>query len=312
MAIFVSGSIAYDRIMDFPGKFADHILPEKIHVLNVCFNVNGMIEHFGGTAGNISYGLSLLGERPIVVAAVGKDFDPYRTWLTGNNLVLDQIRIIEEEFTASAYITTDQSDNQITGFNPGAMRHPTNLDLAAYQSRESIGIIAPGNLEDMKGYAGKFREHSIPYILDPGQSLNIWDAESLIDALTGSMIFISNDYELDLTMSLTGLTAAEMLERTQTIITTKGESGSVITTKTGGDVFIPPVKPERVSDPTGAGDAYRAGLIKGLVHGKSIGESGRLGATLASFAVEVHGTQEYRCSPEQFQNRYESAFGALE
>jgi adenosine kinase len=297
--------------MDFPGRFADHILPEKIHVLNVCFNVNGMKEHFGGTAGNISYGLSLLGERPVIVASVGKDFDPYRNWMARNKLVLDHVRIVDEEFTASAYITTDRSDNQITGFNPGAMRYPTNLDLTAYQAMESIGIIAAGNLDDMKGYALKFREHSIPYILDPGQSLNIWDAESLTEALTGSMVFISNDYELDLTTNLTGLTVSEMLDRTQTIITTKGELGSTITTR-DGDVFIPAVKAEKVADPTGAGDAYRAGLIKGLIQGKSMIESGRMGAALSSFAVEVHGTQEYGCSPEQFKKRYESTFSALQ
>ena len=310
MSIFVSGSLAMDRIMDFPGKFSDHILPDKIHVLNVCFNVNGLKEHFGGTAGNIGYGLAQLNEKPVLLASAGKDFAPYRAWLEKNLVVCDFVKIVDNEFTASAYITTDQSDNQITGFNPGAMKHPTYFEFEGPGAHSSIGIVAAGNLDDMRGYAARFRENSIPYILDPGQSLNIWDGPSMIKALTGSKIFISNDYELDLTLKLTGLTLSSLKDKTEAVVTTKGEEGSVISTKSG-EIKIPVVKADRVLDPTGAGDAYRAGLIKGLIMGKDLLECGRMGSTIASFAVEVYGTQEYTCTQDQFRQRYETAFGPL-
>ncbi len=310
MTIFISGSLAFDRIMDFPGRFSDHILPDKIHVLNVCFNVNGVKEHFGGTAGNIAYGLALLGERPLVLSAVGKDFASYRAWLEGNNIPCHCLRVVPDEFTAGAYITTDQSDNQITGFNPGAMKHPTNFTLSEIGPDGGIGIIAAGNLDDMTGYARCFRQGNVPYILDPGQSLNIWDGDSLKEALNGSAIFISNDYELDLTMKLTGLTLDRMLDKTGAVVTTKGEDGSVIVTREG-KTAVAAVPADGVLDPTGAGDAYRSGLMKGLVANAGLLESCRLGAALASFAVEVHGTQEYRCSVEQVKGRYEKAFGPL-
>jgi len=171
MKIFASGSLAYDRIMDFPGKFEDHILPEKIHILNVCFMVNGLTEKFGGTAGNISYSLSLLGEKPLILATAGKDFDTYETWLHQHNLPLTGIRKIPEEFTAGAYITTDKADNQITGFNPGAMKYPSLYKFDGVDQKEAIAIIAPGNIEDMTNYGRIYKEKRIPYIFDPGQSI---------------------------------------------------------------------------------------------------------------------------------------------
>ncbi len=307
VAIYISGSLAFDRIMDFPGRFVDHILPEKIHVLNVCFNVNGLKEHFGGTAGNIAFALASLRESPIIMAAAGKDFGPYRDWLVGKNISCEAIEIVADEHTAGAYITTDKSDNQITGFNPGAMKHATSYKPSK-SGDDSLGIIAAGNLDDMKRYANDFRSAGIPYILDPGQSLNIWDAKSLVEAITGSYIFISNDYELDLTLKHTGLTVKELLNRTQIIVTTKGDEGSVITT-VEKEYIIPVVPARQVVDPTGAGDAYRAGLIKGLREKRGLEICGRMGAAIASFAVEAYGTQEYRCDPESFQARYRECFG---
>ena len=171
MQIFVSGSLAYDRIMDFPGKFADHILPDKIHVLNVCFTVNGLSEKFGGTAGNIAYGLMLLGEQPMILATAGKDFDRYETWLLKHQLSLQGIRRILEELTACAYITTDQADNQITGFNPGTMKYPSLFKFDGVNPQESLAIVAPGNLEDMFTYVRTYKEKKITYIFDPGQSI---------------------------------------------------------------------------------------------------------------------------------------------
>lgn len=309
MRIFVSGSLAYDRIMDFPGKFSDHILPDKIHVLNVCFTVNGMAEKFGGTAGNIAYNLALLGERPLILAAAGKDFDKYERWLKDQELSLDGIRRITEEFTAGAYITTDKGDNQITGFNPGAMKFPSLFEFDGVDPKQAIAIISPGNLQDMMTYSSACREKKIPYIFDPGQSITAFSGEELIGMLTGASLLISNDYELELIMRVTGLEKAGLLERCGGIITTLGEEGSVVVTRQA-EVKVGVARATEVKDPTGAGDAYRSGLIKGLVMKKALTQAARIGATCASFAVEHHGTQEHRFSKEEFWARHESNFGS--
>jgi adenosine kinase len=302
MNIIVSGSLAYDRIMDFPGKFVDHILPEKLHVLNISFTVNGMVEKLGGTAGNIAYALSLLGESPIIAATIGHDYHRYFTWLARNNISSESIKIIEEEFTAGAYITTDQADNQITGFNPGAMKYPSSFNFDSVNPGESIAIVAPGNLEDMMSYPKTCKSRSIDYIFDPGQSLPQWQGKDLIRSITGAKILISNDYELEMIASSTGRDTNELLKLTQIIITTLGEAGSRVLTPEG-EIAIPATKAAKVVDPTGAGDAYRAGLIKGLVQGKRIEQCALMGSTCASFAVECFGTQEYHFSREEFVER---------
>jgi adenosine kinase len=301
MNIIVSGSLAYDRIMDFPGYFSDHILPGKIHVLNVCFQVNGIRENFGGTAGNIAYALTLMGERPVISAAIGHDHR-YLEWLAKNGLSSENIRIIEDEFTASAYITTDLADNQITGFNPGAMKYPSSLDFEKLNPRETIAIISPGNLEDMIKYPQVCKDRGIDYIFDPGQSLPMLDAKDLIRSIEGCLILISNDYELDLIMSKTGLNKGDLIRRARFIIVTLGETGSQIITP-GGETNISAVKPRKVEDPTGAGDSYRGGLLSGLVRGRDIVQSAMMGSVCASFAVECYGTQDYRFSREEFNER---------
>jgi len=302
MNIIVSGSLAYDRIMDFPGKFSDHILPEKIHVLNVCFQVNGMKEKFGGTAGNIAYALTLMGEKPVVCATIGHDYDKYFKWLAKNGISTESIRIIEEEFTAGAYITTDQADNQITGFNPGAMKYPSSLDFGKLDPRQTIIIVSPGNFEDMVNYPRLCKDKGIDYIFDPGQSLPMWDVQDLISSIDGCRILIVNDYELELIKNKTGLTKKELLGRAGTIITTLGENGSQISTA-DGEIKIPVVQASKVEDPTGAGDAYRGGLISGLTRGQDILQSARIGSVCASFAVECYGTQEYHFTIEEFNKR---------
>ena len=306
MNIIVSGSLAYDRIMDFPGHFSDHILPEKIHVLNVSFTVNGMKEKFGGTAGNIAYGLYLLGEKPAIVATIGRDYHAYFEWLVKNNIARDNIKIIEGEFTASAYITTDQADNQITGFNPGAMKHPSSFNFSNIVPKDSIAIVAPGNLDDMVKYSARYQSMGIDYIFDPGQSLPMWDGQYLIKSIKGSRILISNDYELEMIIAKTGLDKPKLLQLTGAIITTLGELGSCIRSR-DGETEIPAVKPRQVVDPTGAGDAYRAGLIKGLVQRKSVEQSARMGSVIASFAVECYGTQEYSFSMAEFEARLDGS-----
>jgi len=302
MNVIVSGSLAYDRIMDFPGHFSDHILPDKIHVLNVCFQVNGMREKFGGTAGNIAYALTLMGEKPTISATIGHDYHRYLAWLAKNGISTETIKIIEEEFTASAYITTDLADNQITGFNPGAMKHSSCLDFDKLNPEDTIIIVSPGNLEDMINYPRACKARGIDYIFDPGQSLPVLDAKDLLDALEGCRILISNDYELDLIMSKTGLNKEDLKKRAKAIIVTLGEQGSQVFLP-DGEIRIPVVKPKKVEDPTGAGDAYRGGLISGMVRGMDIEQCARRGSVCASFAVECYGTQEYRFSPEEFDER---------
>ncbi|MDA8241779.1 MAG: carbohydrate kinase family protein [Nitrospiraceae bacterium] len=307
MKIFISGSLAYDRIMDFPGRFSDHILPDKLHILNVCFTVNGMIEKFGGTAGNVAYSLSLLGERPVVVATIGKDYAAYFSWLKQNGIPVEGIRIIDEEFTAGAYITTDKADNQITGFNPGAMKHRAGYSLEKADGG-AICLVAPGNLGDMIGYAEDCRKGGIPYVCDPGQSLTQWDGKALREWIRGSLLLITNDYELELVMKMTGEDKRGLLSLTGTLITTLGEKGSLVSTPHSA-VPIPAAEVDNVVDPTGAGDAYRSGLLKGLAGGKDMLTAAKMGTVAAAYAVERYGTQEHRFSHEDFMERYRRNFG---
>lgn len=313
MNILVSGSLAYDRIMDFPGKFSDHILPDKIHILNVCFAINGLRENFGGTAGNIAYALSLFGEKPTVIATVGRDFKSYRQWLTKLGIPTGHITLIEDELTAGAYITTDQADNQITAFNPGAMKYRAGFDLDSVVPRETLSIISPGNLDDMLAFSRGYKQRGIDYIFDPGQSLPAWTAEQTIEMITGSRIFICNDYELEMTLNKTALVFDDIADMTGAVITTKGECGSLVTSRENGkliNVEIPAVTPEAVKDPTGSGDAFRAGLIKGLLlPGEDIIHAARMGSVCAAYSVEVYGTQNFHFTPESFNERFRDFFG---
>ena len=308
MKIIVSGSLAYDRIMDFPGHFSDHILPEKIHTLNVCFQVDGMKEKFGGTAGNIAYALTLMGEKPVISATIGRDYHQYFKWLKQNGISHEMIRIVDDEFTASAYITTDKADNQITGFNPGAMKCSSSLDFDRLNPKETLIIISPGNLEDMVNYPRLCKARGIDYIFDPGQSLPMLAAKDLLQAIDGCLILISNDYELDLITSKTGLSKETLRRRARTIIVTLGELGSKVFAP-DGEISVSAVKPLKVEDPTGAGDSYRGGLISGLLRGKDIEQCARMGSVCASFAVECYGTQEYRFSADEFNARLNGCSG---
>jgi adenosine kinase len=307
MNIIVSGSLAYDRIMDFPGSFSEHILPEKIHVLNICFQVNGMKEKFGGTAGNIAYALTLMGEKPEISATIGHDYHRYLAWLDKNGISTKNIKIIEDEFSACAYITTDRADNQITGFNPGAMKYSSSLDFDKFNPEETLVIVSPGNLEDMLNYPRACKARGIDYIFDPGQSLPMLDAKDLTQAIEGCWILIANDYEIDLIMSKTGLNKKALLTRAKTIIVTLGAQGSRVS-GADADIPIPVVTPRKVDDPTGAGDSYRGGLISGLVQRKDIVQSARMGSVCASFAVECYGTQDYSFTPKEFNQRLNGCY----
>ena len=309
MEILVSGSLAFDRIMDFPGLFSDHIMPDKIHNINVSFTVNGLSENFGGTAGNIAYALSLLGEHPRIVAAIGYDYHRYFEWFQEHGLSTEDIRIVPEEATASAYINTDQADNQITAFNPGAMKYPAEFDFGKTNPQDCIAIVAPGNLQDMAEYTRTHQKMGIYTIFDPGQSLPAWTADDLAMCISQSNLLVSNDYELALIRERTGRSKEQLLESVGTIVTTKGEDGCDVSTREGGVTKVPVVPTENVVDPTGAGDAFRGGLIKGLTQGVPVARAAMMGTVCSHYVIQSYGTQKYQFTFEEFNATLQQHFG---
>jgi adenosine kinase len=300
--IIVSGSLAYDRIMNFSERFSDHILPDKIHSLNVCFQVNGVTENYGGTAGNIAYALKLMGERPRISATIGSDHHKYFEWLENNGISKKGIRVIPEELTAGAYITTDMSNNQITGFNPGAMKFSSGLDVETLDPAKTLLLISPGNLADMVNYPKLCKNIGIEYVFDPGQALPMLKADDLIEVITGCTLLIVNDYEFNLIQDKTNLATTDLLALAKTTIVTLGGAGSRIH-DAHGIVNIPAFRARQVVDPTGAGDAYRGGLLSGLVNGQDLQSSALKGSACASFAVECNGTQVYSFTAQEFEER---------
>ena len=309
--IHISGSLAFDRIMTFPGHFEDHILPEKLHFLNVSFPIDRLEEKMGGTAGNIAYTLALLGERSAIYGTVGKDFSEYAGRLSRMGIDLGGVKVDEGDFTACCYIMTDRSSNQINAFSPSAMKTPAFPDKTPPVAGGDWGLVAPGNVDDMVNLPAFYREHGIPYIFDPGQQITVLGKEQLISGLTGAYVLIGNDYEIERIEKLTGLNRDALLERVEFLIVTFGGKGSVILHKGARPYDVPAVPLEQISDPTGAGDAYRAGLLKGLHNGMGIAFSARLGTVAASFCVEQYGTQLHNFTPEEFQTRYEASFGPM-
>jgi len=308
MKILVTGSLAYDRIMDFPGKFADHILPEKIHQINLSFLVNDLKESFGGTAGNIAYNLALLGLKPSILGNVGaKDFILYEQWLKKNKINISGLNILPGQHTASAYIITDQSDNQIAGFYPGAMSKPCKFKVQSSKFKADIAIVSPQNPVDMVDFPKLFKKKKIPYIFDPGQQMTSLSPAQLKQAIAGSEVLIGNDYEISVISKRTGWALEKMLKQTKLLVITKGEKGSEI--RTGNKVIkIPPAKPKNTSDPTGAGDAYRAGLIYGLLNNWPLEKTGRLAGLISVYTVEKYGTQTHRFSWAELKKRYSVNF----
>ncbi|MFA4941059.1 MAG: carbohydrate kinase family protein [Patescibacteria group bacterium] len=304
--IVVCGSLAYDRIMDFPGKFEDQILPEKIHILNVSFTINKLKESFGGTAGNISYNLSLLGEKPILATSVGADFFKYREWLKKNKIDTKKIKLDGKELTASAYIITDQSDNQITGFYPGskdisccqALKKIKNIDLA---------IISPDCKERMLEFIKIFKVNKVPYIFDPGQQITSFSAKELLFAINLARVLIGNDYEIEFILKRLKLDLEKIRKLVKIVVITKGADGSEIYNQ-GKKIKIPSAKPKNTSDPTGAGDAYRAGFIKGLVNNWPFEKIGKLASLVAVYTVEKYGTQTHNFNMKELARRYKENF----
>ena len=303
MKTIISGSLAYDRIMTFPDYFMNHIIPEKLHVLNVCFQIDNVTEHFGGTAGNIAYSLKLMGGEPLISATIGHDYRRYFEWLGEQGITTTGIQIIKDEFTAGATITTDKADNQITGFNPGAMKHSSQFNFDAIDPADTLMIVSPGNLDDMRLYPAACKMRGIRYIFDPGQSLPALSASDLLDAISGCAILMVNDYEFELILNKTGLKKEAVFERVkEATIVTMGEHGSQVT-QGGRLTTVGVTKAKAVVDPTGCGDAYRGAFLRALADGRSILEAAAMGSVCASFAVEQHGTQNHNFTEDEFHAR---------
>lgn len=303
MSVLISGSLAYDRILNFEGKFADHILPDKIHSLNVSFFSPEMEESFGGTAGNIAYNLKLLDEPPVILARAGNDFIDYKNWLEKNRISTESIQTDAELKTAVATILTDEANNQIAAFYPGAMLEAYSLPI----TEGRFGIVAAGNPEDMKKMPVLFKERHIPYIYDPAQGIPILSGDDLKAGMAGAEIVISNDYELSLIKEKTGWDESEILKHAKILVTTLGEKGSRIISHTG-TITVAPAEAESAEDPTGAGDAYRAGFIAGYLRELPLKTCGQLGGIVACYTVERHGTQTHRFTLAELRERYNSNF----
>ncbi|GIV89945.1 MAG: ribokinase [Chloroflexus sp.] len=310
MKIVVTGSLAFDYIMDFPGYFKDFMLSDKAHIISVSFLVDSMRKMRGGVAGNIAYNLSLLGERPLIVGSAGHDFDAYREWLEEQGIDTSGITIIEHEFTSSCFINTDKANNQIVAFYAGAMSHDhhnslLNLGLTA----DDLVLISPTNPDAMRRFALECQQMGVPYIFDPGKQTPRLDADLLEVGLRGAQVLISNDYEFGMMARCLELSEDELIGRAPITVVTRGVNGSHIFVdgQLAADIPVAPV--EEVRDPTGAGDAYLAGIAFGLVHRLSWEMTGRIAALCAAYAIEERGCQEHRFTLPQFVARYRAAFG---
>ena len=307
MSVLICGSFAYDTIMVFKDKFKNHILPDKVHILNVAFYVPEMRREFGGCAGNIAYNLNLLGGEPVPMGTVGNDFGPYAAWMDVAGIDRRHVRLIEDRFTAQAYITTDTDDNQITAFHPGAM-DASHENRVADASGISIGIISPDGRQGMIEHASQFVDAGIPFIFDPGQGLPMFDREDLNTFIDQASWVSVNDYELQLMQERTGMSPHEIAERVQALIVTLGGEGShIYTDKQRIDIPAAPVT--RLNDPTGCGDAYRGGLLFGLMNELDWDTTGRIAALMGAIKIEQHGTQNHSFTLDEFRERYQESFG---
>jgi adenosine kinase len=302
----ICGSVAFDTIMVFGDRFANHILPDKIHMLNVSFLVPRLRREFGGCAGNIAYNLKLLGDSGLPMAAVGSDFGPYREWLTRAGVSTEHVRVIDGELTAQAFITTDLDDNQITAFHPGAMQH-SHANRVSDAREVVVGIVAPDGRDGMIEHAAQFAAARIPFIFDPGQGLPMFGAEELQRFVSQARWVTVNEYEWQMVQQKTGWNVAAVLERVEALIITQGAAGSTIHTREG-ELAIPAAPVSEVVDPTGCGDAFRAGLLHGLLHGLDWRATGHIASLLGAIKIESRGTQNHRFTRAEFDQRLARAF----
>ena len=307
MSALICGSMAYDTIMAYPEPFKNHILPDKIHILNVCFEVPELRREFGGTAGNIAYNLKLLGAEAYPMATVGMDFHPYAAWLDRHGISRKYLMEVPGTYTAQAFITTDRDNNQITAFHPGAMQRAHEQPVPT-DAGVTLGIVAPDGREAMLQHARQFRDAGIPFLFDPGQGLPLFSGEELREFIDTATWVAVNDYESQMLERKTGLSAYQIAERVTALIVTWGAKGSVIYSKQRR-IDVPAAKAEEVRDPTGCGDAYRAGLIYGLMHAMDWETAGDIAALMGAIKIASKGTQNHHFTPTEFAARFQQAFG---
>ena len=307
MTALICGSVAYDNIMVFEDSFKNHILPDKIHILNVAFLVPQLRREFGGCAANIAYNMKLLGEDPLPMATVGQDFGPYRAWLESKGIRTEHIRVLDDVFTAQAFITTDLDDNQITAFHPGAMNF-AELNKVGDASGARIGMVSPDGRAGMIEHAAQFAEAGIPFVFDPGQGLPMFDGNDLRRFVGQSTWVTVNDYEWQLLKDRTGWDVPDVTDQVDALIVTRGAEGSMIYTS-DEEYRIPTAKPAAVEDPTGCGDAFRAGLLYGLLRDLDWETTGRIASLMGAIKIECHGTQNHSFTSIEFEDRFKASFG---
>jgi adenosine kinase len=305
----ICGSYAFDNIMVFRDHFKNHILPDKVHMLNVSFLVPTMRKEFGGCAGNIAYSLHLLGANSVPMATVGNDFTPYLAWMEKHHMNTSYIKILKDQYTGQAFITTDMSDNQITAFHPGAMdqSHQNKVSDASAIDID-IGIVSPDGHVGMIKHAAQFKQLSIPFIFDPGQGMPMFSGEELVDFIEQATYIVLNDYESQMLQVKTGLDLLSIATKVKALIITKGSEGSEIYTE-GKLINIAPVKADSAQDPTGCGDAYRAGLLYGLMHDMDWKTIGQLAGLLGAIKVSHLGTQNHQFDMADIEKRYQDSHG---
>lgn len=307
MTALICGSLVYDNIMLFPDRFKNHILPEKIHMLNVCFMAPKMRREFGGCAGNIAYNLKLLGEDVLPMGTVGEDFSPYANWMDTHAISRDAVTIVEKTFTAQAFITTDLDDNQITAFHPGAMEM-SHVNKLSDVKDVSIGVVSPDGRDGMLQHAVQFAEAGVPFIFDPGQGLPMFSGDELRQFIEQSTWTAVNDYEWELLRKTTGWSLEETCQRLQALIITRGSAGSSI--YAGARHYeIDAAAAEKLRDPTGCGDAYRAGLLRGLMNEMDWETTGRVASLMGAISVSKNGTQNHTLKNGEFEDRFREQFG---
>jgi len=307
MSALICGSLAYDTIMVFQDQFKKHILPDQVHILNVSFLVPRMRREFGGCAGNIAYNLKLLGDDPIPFAAVGQDFAPYREHMKQCGIRLDHVSVFDDLFTPQCFITTDLDNNQITAFHPGAMLNSHEHHVRDVEG-VTFGIVAPDSRDGMLQHSREFAERGLPFIFDPGQAMPLFSGEEFRTMIDQADYAIVNDYESQLLQQRTGWNAAEIARRVKAYIVTQGPKGSTVHAD-GVTHAIPPAQERRIVDPTGCGDAYRAGLIFGLMRGMDWPTTGRIASLMGTLKIEHPGTQNQRFTYSEFADQFRQQFG---
>ncbi|WP_439638791.1 carbohydrate kinase family protein [Nevskia sp.] len=308
MSALICGSLAYDTIMVFSGRFQNEILPDKVHILNVAFLVPELRKEFGGTAGNIAYNLKMLGGEPLPMATVGKDFAQYEAWLDQHGISREYVKTIPEAYTAQAYITTDLDDNQITAFHPGAMSFAHTQDVhAAIKAGAKIGSVSPDGRDAMILHAEQFADAGLPFIFDPGQGLPMFGGDDLKAFIEKATYVAVNDYESEMIMDRTGWSLKEIADRVEALIVTRGGKGSHIYTRSKTHE-IPTATAQALADPTGCGDAYRAGLLYGLLNGMDWETTGRVASLIGAIKIERPGPQNHYVGPEDFRARFKKEF----